>query len=267
MGARKGAQKQTMPGRSRRALEGILVGLGAPVGWLVYRVLFEDAVFPGEILASLDLYLYMTIGTCIFFALFAIRLGHFERRLHRSNADLSVLALTDPLTGLRNSRAFRAVLDEAWAHAQNDDAPLSLVVFDLDHFKRINDEHGHPVGDQVLVEVAGRLRRTVREEDCAARVGGEEFAVLMPDTDDDVAREVAERVRREMEEPLRHELIVTISGGVAQARPAMETTHEFYARADASLYEAKASGRNRIVMSRTVPDTSASPQAPRAEAP
>ncbi len=232
---------RTEPGRTRRALEGILVGLGAPVGWLIYRMVFEDVEFPDEILAHLDLYLYMTIGTCLAFALFAVRLGHFEKRLRRSNADLSQLAITDPLTGLRNARFFRERMDATWGEALQQGEPLALILFDLDHFKRINDNHGHPIGDRVLVEAARRIRETVRESDSAARVGGEEFAVLLPNTDLGRATEIAERIRRTMEAPLEDtpdELVVTISGGVTVASPGSETTHEFYARADHALYAA-----------------------------
>ncbi len=114
---------------------------------------------------------------------------------HRQAAELRSLAQTDPLTGLRNHRGFHESLELELALARRENEQLSLVTIDLDDFKAVNDAHGHPYGDEVLRGVGSQLRSSVREGDTAARVGGEEFALILPGTPSDAAYSIAERAR------------------------------------------------------------------------
>lgn len=156
-------------------------------------------------------------------------------------------ARTDELTGLANRRAFEQELGRAVALWHRKESPLSLLVIDVDHFKRFNDYHGHQVGDIVLQRVAQVMSSGLREMDFVARFGGEEFAVILPATTQCDALTVAERIRvRIAAEILRHDekqLRITVSVGVAQALPD-EKKAKFVKRADSALYAAKNGGRN-----------------------
>jgi diguanylate cyclase (GGDEF)-like protein len=181
------------------------------------------------------------------------RLGHFAHLVAlaianaEARADLVAQAASDPLTGLANNRAFTERLRADSERARRHDRPLSLIIFDLDHFKRVNDRHGHLVGDGVLVELSHRLRPLVRAEDTLARVGGEEFAWLLPETEVEDALQAAERARlRVAGAPYPPVGSLTVSAGVAQLAPAMATT-DLYRAADTALYVAKSRGRNVCV--------------------
>jgi diguanylate cyclase (GGDEF)-like protein len=160
-------------------------------------------------------------------------------------------ATKDALTGLANRRHFHSVLERAF-DAASDRGRLALIVLDVDHFKHINDRFGHPVGDKVLTAVGATLRKELRKNDLPGRIGGEEFAVLLPQTDPKEAVEVAERLRRALEALALDDrgtaIPVTASFGVAMADDADAAPDALYSRADASLYEAKRSGRNRVLL-------------------
>jgi diguanylate cyclase (GGDEF)-like protein len=170
----------------------------------------------------------------------------------RSEAGHKAAALTDPLTGLPNRRAF---MERAAAlvgqHAQSG-AALSLLAFDLDRFKTINDRFGHPVGDAVLQVFAEVLTRNCRKTDLSARNGGEEFAALLPDCDVQTALARAARIRTDFQERARFlhatQLDATVSVGVATASDGLCVLGDLIACADKALYQAKASGRNRVVL-------------------
>ncbi len=165
-------------------------------------------------------------------------------------------ATHDPLTGLFNRGALKLHLDklQAWRHEERSDGNLpacAVLMMDIDHFKKINDTHGHSVGDLVLGEFAQILVSQTREEDCVARYGGEEFVILLVNTDIRRAREVAERIRRAVEAhhfpDHEHQRVpVTTSIGVAGLKED-ETPEQALERADAALYRAKEAGRNRIM--------------------
>lgn len=157
----------------------------------------------------------------------------------------------DPLTGLLNRRAMDQQLALAWRRQQREPEPLSLMVLDLDHFKRINDQHGHAAGDAVLIALARCLRETLRPDDVVARSGGEEFLILLPRTEADEACTVAQRLcERIAGQPLAlpdgQVLAYTASLGVAELQPQDAQVDALWARADAALYRAKAEGRNRV---------------------
>ena len=165
-------------------------------------------------------------------------------------------ATTDPLTGLLNRRGLDARAVEAAALSRRHGRPLGCVILDIDHFKRINDTFGHPVGDQVLKTVADRIERHTRISDIAARYGGEEFLVLLLETDGEGAAAVAEKLRAAIgAEPVAilspgEEVAVpiTASVGVASWRPAMGEPPDLFGEADKALYEAKRRGRDQVVL-------------------
>jgi diguanylate cyclase (GGDEF)-like protein len=241
-----------------RTLQGIALAIGAPLGWLSIQAMEGTAV--REALADdLGLYLYMLVGTAAAFGLFGLLLGDREARLLASNRRLEDLAVTDGLTGLRNARYFHTRLAEEHAETERTGRPLAVVVLDLDHFKRVNDRYGHPVGDDVLVNAARAIASVTRHGETAARVGGEEFALLLPDDTGRGAAEVAERVRRAIEEsetPLPDQkserVRITASAGVAStAELAGASVQELFRAADEALYRAKREGRNRTVVAGT----------------
>ena len=174
--------------------------------------------------------------------------------LLRSNLDQSLeAAVTDPLTGLHNRRYMSGQLDALVARAVRDGRPVSALLLDIDHFKKINDSFGHDAGDEVLREFAVRLASNVRAVDLPCRFGGEEFVVVMPETAIEDAERIAERIRLHVAgAPFRvsngrEVLSVTISIGVATTIGAGDTPEHLLKRADEALYEAKASGRNRVI--------------------
>ena len=169
-----------------------------------------------------------------------------EQQLLKSNQMLEELANTDRLTGQWTRRKFEEVALQAIARAERYGEPLSLIFLDLDHFKKINDQHGHDVGDKVLSALAQRLRSHLRKTDGLCRWGGEEFVILMPHTELGDACEIAEKLRSQTAStPLHEDLWVTASFGVSQWQP-MQTLGQLVDSADRLLYRAKQGGRNRV---------------------
>ncbi len=163
-------------------------------------------------------------------------------------ARLARLSTADPLTGLLNRRGVDSLLGQI---DEEELRKLSVIMADVDHFKKVNDSHGHSVGDGVLRVVAGKLAEVVRESDAVARYGGEEFLMVLPGATQQQATRIAERARDAVsKEPIRSgslEVSVTVSFGVAQWRPG-ESRESLIARADAALYEAKDAGRDQVVI-------------------
>jgi two-component system cell cycle response regulator len=163
------------------------------------------------------------------------------------------MAITDQLTGLHNRRYMARHLDSLISNAQKSNKPLAFLIMDIDHFKSVNDTHGHDIGDIVLKEFALRLRRNVRGIDLACRYGGEEFVVVMPDTDVDFAYTIAERLRQGVETTpfeisrMPGSLKVTISIGIAASLGGDDNAEKLLHRADQALYRAKREGRNRVI--------------------
>jgi diguanylate cyclase (GGDEF)-like protein len=169
----------------------------------------------------------------------------------RNAEELERLATTDGMTGIYNRRHFLALADREWARARRYGRPISFLMIDIDYFKSINDEFGHQVGDEMIVHLANLARDCKRECDVLARIGGEEFALLLPETDLAQAQVVAERLRSEV---AANSLVVasrsipaTVSIGVATSVAAMNDVSHLMKAADQALYDAKRAGRNRVI--------------------
>lgn len=169
-----------------------------------------------------------------------------EEHLKNENSLLAEQSTTDSLTGLKNHRTSIEHLRSARQISRYTGKPLSLAMLDLDSFKEINDTHGHLAGDAVLVEIAGIIKKTIRDSDLAGRYGGDEFILVFENATLSTARDICERIRTGVESAaLDKGMPVTISGGVCEYRG--ESITEFIEAADGNLYEAKRAGRNRIV--------------------
>ena len=172
-------------------------------------------------------------------------------RLKEDQQKLELLATTDPLTGLSNRKQIMTALGQQMEQFRRYGTGFSMLMLDIDHFKMINDKHGHLVGDAVLVQLAGIFKETLRTLDCAGRYGGEEFLIVLAQTDLQQAAPTAERIRLAVEqyEFTREEVTLhaTVSIGVAEMGVEDVTINDLIGRADQALYEAKKNGRNRIV--------------------
>ncbi|GGX90365.1 hypothetical protein GCM10007160_17280 [Litchfieldella qijiaojingensis] len=165
---------------------------------------------------------------------------------------LERLSATDEVTGLNNRRALLDTAGRALALARRSHQPVSLALIDFDHFKRINDEHGHPNGDRVLKQFADTLQEMIRQTDTVARIGGEEFCLLMPNTERNGAMELCERIRSTIAtlplEAIDGQPALTVSIGIATTHGDSDASfNTLYSQADHALYEAKVKGRNKTI--------------------
>jgi diguanylate cyclase (GGDEF)-like protein len=176
-----------------------------------------------------------------------VREGQVETRAGLRNYDYS----TDSLTGIFNRKAILETIHEEFNRAKLRNSPLSFILFDIDHFKKINDTYGHPAGDYVLKETCDLIKnKMIRPTDALGRYGGEEFALLLPGTQSQIAIDVAERIRSKIEQHSfvfeQKQILVTISLGVVALDSTSKTPDELIALADKALYDAKNQGRNRV---------------------
>jgi diguanylate cyclase (GGDEF)-like protein len=213
----------------------------------IYTALYtytKDFVAPGLSETTLQALNYMHIGL-VFGGLCVV--SYFYRQASvEAEKGMERLATTDQLTGLANRHRMRHLITQERSRSERTSRAFSLVICDIDRFKDINDKYGHDIGDEVLRRVADVLATTARVHDTVARWGGEEFLVLLPETELRGAIDAAERMRRATEQHTFGTFNVTLSFGVAVNRPS-ETTDDTLKRADNALYEGKHTGRNRVV--------------------
>ena len=197
------------------------------------------------------------VNAAVRIATLEANLAKERRAVFKANAELAVLndrlhalATTDELTGLHNRREAMSALEEHWANATRNKTPLSCIIFDIDHFKRFNDNYGHDVGDIVLRKTAATLTKARRKGERVYRIGGEEFLLILPHADLKQATQGAERLRIAVaENVITHkdlQLPVTISLGVAQRGAETTSPADLLKNADEALYQAKQSGRDRV---------------------
>jgi diguanylate cyclase (GGDEF)-like protein len=164
------------------------------------------------------------------------------------------MAIKDVLSGQYNRRYFLGIGARIMQRCKRYGRPISLAIVDIDHFKRVNDRFGHDAGDVVIRETARCMRQRIRETDLLARWGGEEFVILLPESDQETSSLVAERVRQDIEAMsivvggLSDPLTITASLGVAKAKPELDSLMTLIKKADQALYRAKEAGRNRVVL-------------------
>ena len=241
-----------MPRSVGYACAGGIFASGAPIGLLAVRRLQQrrlpDAPTRRSVLQELSAdpagYLYVAGSTAVVFMLFGYFLGRQADRLAR-------LSETDPLTGLYNGRGLLARVDAELARSRRYHHPVALLLMDLDGLKQINDRYGHDAGDAALVRLADVIRSQLRETDLAARWGGDEFAILAPNTSQASALALAERIRARV--PVQGTgWRVTASIGVAAAEPDVDGTlvdpEMLMHLADTAMYQAKRSGRNMVAV-------------------
>ena len=225
-----------------RSIQGAIFSLGAPLGWLGIQSMGGANIFI-ELQNNLGLYTYLLFATLIVFTAFGHYVGNKEQII-------TELATRDPLTGAYNLRHFIERMDNEISRANRDQSPLSIIYLDLDFFKKINDQYGHPAGDKVLIKLAEIGKNNIRNHDIFSRVGGEEFAILLPHSNLDDAITNAERIRQSVADtpiPISETdtVSITLSAGVVEWKK-QESAQHFYKRADEKLYEAKLQGRNRV---------------------
>ena len=232
--------------RNRRILQFIILAMVGDVA--VLGVELAIGLNPFDDIAQRPfLYTYVLFGTIIAFGFFGAMVGSREDLLEE-------MALRDSLTGLFNTRYLQMRMEEELAAAKRYRTPVSYVLFDIDHFKRVNDEHGHPVGDEILSFVGQMIQSELREGEIAARIGGEEFALLLPHTTSENAAIGAERIRKAIGQTTHKassgiELAVTVSSGIAcTSDHNTHSTETIYRIADQALYKAKKQGRNMVVI-------------------
>jgi len=170
--------------------------------------------------------------------------------LKRAKEKLLQLATTDELTGIANRRYFMDRLNSEFDRAKRYESKYSLLMIDIDFFKSINDNYGHKGGDKALQSAASVMKKSLRTSDIIGRVGGEEFSVILPETDIKSALFIAERLRKKVEETAvihnDEEILVTVSIGVSESQTGDQSVDDIYIRSDSAMYKAKNNGRNRV---------------------
>lgn len=239
-----------------RMAAAVLLGFAAVIALRFLVAALPPAVIP---IGQGDMQIIAFLAAMVFG--FLLTMAFAVMLFREKQVELADLAEKDPLTGMNNRLSLDAIAERYMERAEAQGMPLSIMLFDLDHFKRVNDDFGHQVGDRVLSEVARRIGQVIRGEDVAFRFGGEEFLALLPGADLEQAERVAERLRMVIADESvaidAHRLDLTASFGVVQYMPGKEGWDECVKRVDEALYRAKRGGRDRIA--RHVPVLIASP--------
>lgn len=244
------------------AFVGILLGLCAPVGSLLFRGFLAGPFSPEWIRQEVKLhefyYVYMTFGTPFVFALFGFALGHFIDRfftqrayLENLNSQLKAQSIMDDLTGRYNHRHIIVEIDKEIERARRYKHTLAGMMIDVDEFKKFNDKHGHLAGDYVLREVANAFDQSIRKIDILGRYGGDEFLIILPESNQEIARIVADRIQKTLaakEFTFKGKTLkVTVSIGLFffEKLDDMDVTG-FIESIDKALMKAKSLGKNRV---------------------
>ena len=237
------------PSRWKYLATGLVLGVGAPLGALVLRMLFFESARRSpvaDIAANAFFYAYSFAGTCVVFAVAGYFAGKRAERLYAAEEFYHRLADHDPLTGLYNGRVFRERYQRAVERAARLGQSIGVMLIDVDKLKEINDRHGHDVGSAALEHVARALRIAKRASDDAARWGGDEFAILLESADSLATLRVADRIAQWLHDhPLLPDLVVTVTIGIAAQVPT-SGEDDLFAVADRALYEGKRGGRDQI---------------------
>lgn len=225
---------------------GWLITLGTMVGLMMGNAQLDRPYSPNAMATALFCLLYLGI----FFHTYVGRTSSYFNRMRDYNDRLRDMASHDPLTQVLNARAYYAACEQQIGQSQRNQQPFSVLFVDLDHFKAINDTHGHAAGDEVLRVVARTLGKHLRRTDLLGRIGGEEFSVFLPDTAQTGALLVAENLRQAIQQCRPNigdlTLDITASIGVASRSQDVQNIQAIQQRADKAMYEAKKAGRNRV---------------------
>ncbi len=235
---------------------GFFLGLGSPIGAFLLRYWLADPLLKfhwlrNELDYNFLFYAYMGIGTVTAFMVFGYALGLRSERQRISNRVLSarvdelhLKSVTDALTGAYSHGYLHEILELEIQRSLTAKSPLSILILDIDDFKRINDSHGHLFGDRVIKETAETISANIRSEDILGRYGGDEFLVIMPGADHDIARQAANRVCGSI---AKNGFMATVSiGATTFAGNEKQSVADLIAAADANLYQAKREGKNQV---------------------
>ncbi|MCM3570449.1 GGDEF domain-containing protein [Neobacillus mesonae] len=220
-----------------------IIGSAAIFSFFKYVVEFSQGT-PATSIESMMLISESVVNGAILFTV-----GYFRIRYNKVLGELRKMTTMDSLTGLYNRRYFDFYMEKIIPLSQRQQSPLTLIMVDIDHFKLVNDNYGHQCGDEALKHVAEVIKNNVRNSDAYVRFGGEEFALILPNTDLNEAVQIAERLRESVEQSdfvyNRRPIHITISMGMTLYRG--EKLEEFIEKADQALYRAKENGRNRVI--------------------
>lgn len=234
--------KDGLKQQHKRAAQGAIVSLGSPLGWLLIQW-FQGSNPEQQLSLYAGLYLYLFIGTLLAFASFGWYVGYNEETRKAQS-------LTDPLTQCFNFRYFHQLFAQELLRAKRSDQILSVMILDIDNFKKVNDNYGHPTGDKVLIETCHVIADNLRSYEVLCRVGGEEFAILTLQSALPAAVDMAHRLKDKIKSKVislkEQEISVTVSIGVSSYQKG-DTIDSMISRADKALYQAKNNGRDCVM--------------------
>lgn len=223
--------------------------IGAMVAFLIALYVVSHAMAPIKPIDAKALEFLGIAHFVAFVLMFSWSTDHYRGQLMHAERQLQALATSDPLTNLINRRHFTGLAERALSQAERTQQPSCIAMMDIDHFKVVNDTHGHDAGDIALLEIAQLMSSNLRKYNLLSRWGGEEFVLLMPNTNIESARDVLERIRKQIQDSVinlpTNAIHLTISIGATQLEPGEKLTAAL-TRADRALYQSKASGRNRM---------------------